>query len=331
MLGVDFSKSRNTLDVKAESLPVKALSGVNVGTKCQTAAHVQMDFSAQRGKADVQVDKARLGPTRVASISCELRWLGDTVVLHRSVLRQMRSEYHLEGLYQMPEGSSLPKWEFKAVIPRADVRDLTSIFTSKKYPTDNGFESEWTVPDLPLGQQLVWFENFMTTQKELELRRESSEPSPRKPDHLPEMKDVHGSLFGTLSVKHNGDSDPIKALSVEADIGADNLQVGRHILGLVTAKAVYREGSLVVEPIHARRPNGFEFVAFGTISRDQHVDGLITFRKASAETLSRYSIIPLKVSGGLSADIEISGTLDRPTVNGKAVWTRAMLNKRKVP
>lgn len=281
--------------------------------------------------------------------------MGEKIILQRGVLRRRKSEYHLDGLCNLPEGElktkvrhlgSLtsfvavdgvqPEWELKAVIPRADVRDFTSLAegmrSNVKEPAvanTSSVSSDWEVPDLPLEQQLAWFENYMLTTEENERRDEYMGALQRKTEPIPTLTDIRGQISGSISIR-SGSQKEGRDLEVDTWLNGRKVRLGSHVLGDVEAQGFYRNGTLVIEPIHARGPDGFEMMVFGRLESGGKLEGLVSLKRAPMQAISQYTKLPFRVEGLIGTEVEIGGTFDNPVVHGEAVWTKAMVNRQRV-
>lgn len=156
-------------------------------------------------------------------------WIGDKIVVEKCILRQKSSEYRALGQVKFPRGhfEEKPEITVKVVIPHAEFDEMVTLFCEAPQPGEHRKEwiLDWTVPEMELGEQMVWFEGFAEAREEHESRLEFVGEKVTVPDPVPDLFDVCGTLSGIVEINSKD------KLDLRVNLAGEDWRFGPHMIG----------------------------------------------------------------------------------------------------
>jgi TamB, inner membrane protein subunit of TAM complex len=214
------------------------------------------------------------------------------------------------------------------------------------------FEDTWSMPDLPFDEMMAWFNAYKRAANDRSKREDMILTKKAHVNPLPGLLDLRGILRGSITMRYDSETvilseedssvadqkgrllrailEPLEKFSFEFDIRGDGWEVGPHSLGDVSACGDFSNNKLQIYPLQVSGPDGFELSAAGTISGSGEIGGYVYVKNASSAVLNQYSRGNFRLDGKCSARLDVSGLIADPQLDGKAVWTEATLNDKRV-
>lgn len=200
-------------------------------------ANIDLDLTSRLGEGQLTVERPGFGPLRFSSIAGNVSWRDRIFSLRSGKVKYWRSEYHIDGDYEL-QGSSNEDfgWELNVGIARSDVRDVIELMrtgnivatafqnegedaaSQLKFYTDGPIwlqkllqsceqsqtMVEWDVlQDLQLLQRVRWLHESNGENLKKSMRKRLDKLRIKSNEDLPA---IQGDISGTLAMKYNSGS-----------------------------------------------------------------------------------------------------------------------------
>lgn len=341
----------------------------------------RLDLSSQEGQGNITMHNPRVGPFRLASASSNVRWRGRKIILSNSVLRSKDSEYGLSGTCILPlNNDSRFSWNGDLTFSQASLQEIVSLFstgqaiagslhtwTTSTIPPASRDAVHWLywlssvvpstqsnsktlldVPDLPLEEQVAWFDQYLKEEKRSKNRNEwtlSSLMANESPVINSSL--VQGRLSGIVRIKYESDSnskslfrirdqpsdytkgsllDMLRNLSATFDISGTNWRSGSYSLSRAFAKGRLLDNTFSLGTLQCENDQGFYGQASGYVRTNGKIELYGDMKRAPAALLARLTRTPVRAGGEYSGRFDLKGHVLSPEGQGELVWTNASLN-----
>lgn len=224
---------------------------------------------------------------------------------------------------------------------------IKKLAQSQRLAKENMIES-WSVPQhLPFSKQMEWFMQYKEEVENLNLQAKEN-ISRKSVPVVPNFSDISGNISGRITFMYKSVQRDTKQASSSTKLFLkaflDQLaktQFSFYLVGNdwslggvpvdeVLASGSFEDGTLNLGPIRVASKNGSGAVLQGQITKGGQVEGTARVERAPLNLLDLYHNAPVSIKGTCSGRFDVDGNLSNPRAIGRAVWTDAALNGKKV-
>lgn len=248
---------------------------------------MKLDLTSQRGDGVLKVLRPHVGPMNFSSVTGNLTWRDNNLILERGVVKYRESEYQLDARY-VSKGKRDPEFEWKVNIniPRASISDVARLIQSgnavatamqssedkisgtrmrdlrgpvwlQRLSESSGLHAkkrlnQWEVPvNLSFADQVKWFNQYLDDEKNI--KRLTRAKSLERAILNSSSTEIKGNISGRLTVKYNSQSGEARRMPSNASAVLQALldQLARTTFSFHMGGSGWRLGPALLDRVEA--------------------------------------------------------------------------------